>query len=215
MISRAAQPLAAGHAPAIAAEIFESAADLHGNEDHALEIARGIAAFMREKGWTPGRNSSGWRILAARALRGAGRGEAAARLVLLGSGLVRSRTSVVATGGSMWVLDLERLSVRNDEKMEMMLSACVSSVVESICHVWDESGGRGTLGLSRLGRAAARVCGDKRRGGAFARELRQLCRDRLAKLKQRRGWQYCPVVMDLDFAGAKCCPAGRRRAGRR
>ena len=142
-------------------------------------------------------------MLASRALSSLGKGCAARRLVVFGTGLVKPAEWEISGGNAMWILDLKQITFALDDRLEMTLFASLRAVLEAIADGWDDSSGRGTLGLRHVIGAAAQLLGAREASGQvadLATEIRQRCRSILEQLGAERGWQETPEIVDLDIS---------------
>lgn len=180
---------------------------------HAVrEVAKGVETFLCDNNDVMAA-SGRVRALTTRALICSGRKNIGSKLMLAGGGLVKTTHSALVEEGVVLTLNLRQLAVRHDERLDLVLRRCLLLVIDSMAHMWDQSGGRGMLGLRNLRAAAGGFLGDDARPAnvnRFARETVALCRERLDVLRQRRNWRELPVVCDLDWVKSK---AKRQRKG--
>ena len=171
--------------------------------DAVREVAHGVATYLDER-LPPGTPVESERLiaLAAQALVALGETRLARRLLIFGCGLVRPAEWAVGGDQTMLVLDLNRLAVRREDRLEIVLFRALSVCLDGIADTWDPSGGDGTLGLSHVDRAARQFVPPRRatprRIAAFADEIVQACRHHLAAIGARRGWTTAPHVLILD-----------------
>lgn len=169
---------------------------------HAVRaVAAGVQTFLADEN-DAGRASSHVRALVSRALICSGKQDMASRLLLVGGGLVKQSQSALAATGTVLILDLKPLARRADDCLDMVFRRCVLLLVDSMAHMWDETQGRGILGLRNVRVVARHILG--RAAGpkpvdALAREIKSLCEERLDSLRRRRNWSECPVVSDMDW----------------
>ena len=191
--SAVAEYLAAEVAGACNGESGVSAANLQ-------ELARAIEFLAGQNPGDGGMESSHVLLLASQALTSLGEGTVARRLVVFGSGLVRASVWEAARSRNMWVLDLKRMMVREDAWLEMIFFGSLSVVLESLADVWDESKGRGTLGLRHVCAAASGMLGKggKKQVAGLAGEILDWCGGRLKQIGGARGWTEIPEVLNLD-----------------
>lgn len=163
------------------------------------EVVAAVDAMLAE-GNAPAGATGGTALagLAARALHAIGEERAARRLQLLGAGVIRPLPSVLADGGTLWVVDVGPLIRNNRLLMELELIAWLDAVIDCLADVWDGSGGKGTLGL-RCGAGPARRRGRGAAGQPLALELRRDCLARLRAIGLQRGWVALPEVLDLNW----------------
>jgi hypothetical protein len=140
-------------------------------------------------------------MLSSRALTSIGEHRAAQRVLVHGTGLVRPAQWEVTGGDAMWVLDLKQITVLSDTCLELVLFQSLNLIVETLADVWNETAGRGVLGLRHVSSAASRLLGreDGKQLEEMAREIRGVCEDKLAKIAGERGWDDTPSIMDLDL----------------
>lgn len=190
----------AGSAGRIAAEIGSVLLGSHEMADDCLrEVAEGVAAYVAESRGQSMARSIHPRALASRALSSVGRGDLAGRLMVFGGGLVRRVT--LSASGDVWVLDLGRLHVRREDRLDMMLMTCLNSILESMSHVWDRTGGQGALGLRNLRSMAGGMAGNgakPARVRTACREIRAFCNHKLANMARERQWTDVPFLMVMD-----------------
>lgn len=166
------------------------------------EIARGVDCFLKRAdgdGLPAGRDM--WR-LAAMAFRSAGDTGRARRLLAITSGIMRRTSFLTAAGKPVWVLDLMKSSILSEERLELFLMGAVAVVLDSTAGAWDESGGRGMLGLRNVVPACREVRGrsaSAREISALAAEIRRFCAVKLSRMAEERSWEETPSVVDLDY----------------
>lgn len=164
------------------------------------ELAKAVDAYLREKGENYCVDSQYVLMLASRALDSIGEGEAAKRLLLFGSGLVKPSEWDVSGGETVWVVDLRQLTLREDAPIELVFFASLSMILDCIAEVWDESSGKGILGLRHICSAVCDLVGDSnvKRRKKLAAEIKDVCGRRLEQMKCERKWTSVPEVIDLD-----------------
>ena len=120
---------------------------------------------------------------------------------MFGSGLARPAGSLVVGDRALWLIDLRALSRGRRERLELALFGGLRLVLDTMAHVWDESRGRGALGLNHAGYAAAALHGhaSRRNRADFTRELRGFAAACLDRLRHERGWQTSPLVLNLGL----------------
>jgi hypothetical protein len=171
--------------------------------DNADEVARAIGHFLREEGGMEFVDSNALTLMAAQALLSLGERNAARRLVLFGTGMVRPSEWIVTGDRETWVLDLKEMILRDDAPLELVFFKGVQLVIESIADVWDDCRGAGTLGLRHICSAASALLGGA--GGksdavaGLGDEIKDLCARKLEQIRERRGWSAAPQVMNLDI----------------
>jgi hypothetical protein len=164
------------------------------------DMAAGVACRAEELAVPPVRRGDLSR-LTARALGSLGRPEAARRVLVMGSGLVRSTRWLAAQPVPVWTLDLPRLLRRESDQLELALYPALASILDAMAGLWDGASGSGRLGLRGPGAAARLVLGPAARGErrlAFRRELRGFCETRLEAIGAGRGWTDRPDVLFID-----------------
>jgi hypothetical protein len=164
------------------------------------DLAAGVACRAEELAVAPARQAELTR-LTARALGSLGRPDAARRLLVMGSGLVRPTRWLAANPEAVWTLDLPRLLRRETDHLELALFPGLAAILDAMAGLWDSSAGSGRLGLRGAGAAARLLMGpavrlDRRL--AFRRELGGFCERRLAALGSGRGWTARPAVLFTD-----------------
>jgi len=187
----------------IVGEISRSCAHMDDSSRYAIsQVAKGVEAFLDEEARSGVVGPGHIRSLTVRALVSAGRTEIARSLLLAGSGMVRASSCCVVDGGTVLSLDLQRLGTKENERLDLMLRKCLLSLLDSMACMWDESGGRGALGLRNVYPAAAGFLGKgtgRRKVDTMAREIRAVCGSKLGILKRQRAWRDCPYVIDMDW----------------
>lgn len=138
--------------------------------------------------------------LAIRALTSIGEELAARRLVLLGSGVVRPSEWEVAGDSTVWVLDLKPLLDSGGAVLEMDLFNSLNRILDAIGDVWDDSDGRGVLGLMHLGDCGgmAHENGKSMKADLIA-EVKAACDRKLRCLRDAKGWRDLPDVISLNL----------------
>jgi len=124
------------------------------------------------------------------------------RLFLFGSGMLAPAEWEVRGRATVWALDLKHMTVRDESCLELIFFSGIRVILDSIADVWDDSCGRGTLGLRHVCGAAAELLGGeagKKNVVRLADEITEVCRSRLAHIGARRGWEACPEVLNLDL----------------
>jgi hypothetical protein len=170
-------------------------------DSHELrELAAGIACHAEELPRPPAGRSDLSR-LTARALGSLGRPDAARRVLVLGSGLVRSSEWLAASPRPVWALDLHRLLLRDADHLELALFLGLDVILDAIAGLWDASSGAGILGLRRSNAASRLLLGpatSRARIARLRREVRGVCEKRLEILAAERGWSDRPQVLFTD-----------------
>ena len=185
-----------------AAEILACAGkDLKADSESLKEVAQAVAAFLDAHGRQSGNNSQVLLMLASQALSAIGEGKAARRLYLFGSGMVRPAEWVVTGNDKVWELDLKRMTVRQDDRLELTFFNGLMTVLDAIADVWDETGGQGVLGLRHVCAAADSFLGKLHTSGrlSMTAEIIARCQHKLSNMARQRGWPTTPRVMSLDL----------------
>ncbi len=139
--------------------------------------------------------------LASHALSAVGERQAARRLFLLGTRVVRSGEWMSAGEKPSWILDFRQLAESSPVGLELTLFPALKTILESVADLWDEVSGEGVLGLTNLDCVYAT-------GPRSTVGLLGACRDRLERIARARGWDTCPRVIDLDLVH-RSQPRGR------
>lgn len=175
--------------------------DLLLSEENVEELAHAVARFLRDQKREDYVESNYLVMLASRALSSVGEGAAARRLLLFGTGLIRPAEWEVTAGREMWVLDLKKMTVRDDAPLELLFFNSLNVVLESIADIWDESSGKGALGLRHVHAAVSSLAGrtsvDERT--SLAREIKAVCDGKLEQVGTEREWSGVPEVLILDL----------------
>lgn len=171
--------------------------------DAAQEVARGVAAFCRERydrQWLPADYVAHLIAVACRDVAGRGGGECRARSLETWRGLAARvyRPGEWAGGEPVWILDLGRVEGLPEERVELVWFPVVRRLLAGMAELWDASGGRGVLGLR--GVAPAGLGGTALQ--AWRSELGRFSEAVLLRLKRRRGWTAVPRAMWLESVPA-------------
>jgi len=172
------------------------------DDDLASELAQAVAEFMEQHHDSGAYVDSGYLVmLASRALSALGRTQAAHRLLLFGSGLVRPAEWEFVGGCEVWTLDLKQITVKHSAMLEIVFFNGLNIVLSSVSEVWEKSSGCGVLGLRHVCRTATELLGGGSRQGvaALADEIKSRCRDKLAQIGAERNWKSVPEVVNLDL----------------
>ncbi len=139
--------------------------------------------------------------LVASALSAVGEAQTARRLFVFGSGLVQSAAWEVAPQGATWTLDLRPFTRHAGVLLELSFFPALKIVLQSLGELWDETGGRGTLGLKYVCGAAYALLGEKAPDAirGLADEIVASCRAALAEMGRQRQWHEVPRVLNLDW----------------
>jgi len=169
--------------------------------DTVEELARAVQAFLDESDMSAADDPRGVALMSSRSLSSLGQHGSAQRLLLYGTGLVRPSEWIVAGDDSVWILDLRRIAIAGSATIELVLFRCIRAILDSILGAWDETDGRGVLGLRHVYSSAAGMLGrEPRESGVneLAGEIVAVCRAMLEHARERRGWSQGPFVMNLD-----------------
>ena len=186
----------------LVAQIAGAAAASDRGLEHVEELAQGVAAFLEREHGAFCVESPYVRVLASRALWSVGQQELARRLLLFGTGVVRTSEWLVTGGDKLLVLDLERLDFRRSGAMELALFRSLAVVTEAVADSWNATSGRGALGLRNAGATARSLLNCPRGGrrvGALVDEMKRACADRLDLVRRTREWAHSPRVLNLDI----------------
>jgi hypothetical protein len=184
----------------IYADLSELCGDvLRENTGKLREVAAGIQAVLLERD-DPGMDAGMLVVLASRALTSIGEELAARRLVLLGSGIVRPMEWDMAGDMTVWVLDLKPILESGGADLEMDLFNSINRVLDAIGDVWDDSDGRGVLGLMHLDDCGCSVSkGAKHMNTELIAEVKAACDGKLKCLGKAKGWRDFPDVISLNL----------------
>ncbi len=167
-----------------------------------LELAHAVAWDWMEATGRPDAAPIEWLPRACRALSACGESEMAAALMLFDTQLVWPAEWTFHGDAPFWIIDCDRLALRETEKLALILNRVLSIILARMAPLWDATDGNGALGLRHAGRLVKTTGqagrGGRRRGGTGALgELQQFCSDCLAALGRRRGWLRSPQVLLL------------------
>ncbi len=126
---------------------------------------------------------------------------------LFASGLVRPARTITAEGRILWTLDFRRLRREQAGWLEITLLPGLRALLEQLAPAWDETSGRGLLGLRGLYAAGFAPTPRRRRktkshshyAPLDAAAIRTYCLRVFANLQTARGWKHTPEVLYLDF----------------
>ncbi len=167
----------------------------------ASELAVAVASFLDQHQDSGSYVDSGYLVmLASRALSSLGETQAAHRLLVFGSGLVRPAEWEVTGNEAVWTLDLRRMTICDDAGLELVFFSSLNIVLSSIAEVWDATDGAGVLGLRHICSTASVLLGGGKPGAvtALADEIRSVCESKLSQIYGERKWRHVPSVMNLD-----------------
>lgn len=169
------------------------------NEMAVREVATALEAYAAaEEGEVI--DSERLAFLAASAVHALGREDLAVDAVIMGTGAVYRQDLESAEGGTVWVINTERLFPDLKSCTELAFFSVLYHLVGQMLHLWDSSDGKGVLGLKRL-RAVASVFagrGPKKQASAWVERIIDAVCKRLEQCSLDRGWTGVPRVMMLD-----------------
>lgn len=169
--------------------------------EHIGDVAHAVASFLARQGDIPVSGSRKALPLVLRALLSIGSHRNARKLVLLRAGIVYPSVWHSVNEAAMWVLDVKRLALSDGPDLEIAWFDSLGMTLDAIADVWDESLGRGVLGLKHLRATAAMFLGCPRKSQrvvSLVNEIKTLCSFRLERLRCVRGWMESPHVISLD-----------------
>lgn len=169
--------------------------------DKLADVAVAVEATLEEQASDVAQAPGMVVALASKALWAIGETRAARRLGLLGAGVILPTEWNVAGGATMWVVDLRPLWPRDGVLMELQVLGSLDMVLDCMADVWDDSDGRGILGLRHLEDVASRM--NRRKSGrrAWESEILAGCAARLRTIGAMRGWRVRPDLMALHMSG--------------
>lgn len=173
---------------------------LSANASTVQELAKAVELYLSQNGNDFCVDSQHLMLLASKALDSIGEGKAARRMLLFGTGLIKPSEWEITGGDTMWVLDLRQLTLREDAPIELVFFSSLSMILESVSDVWDESQGKGVLGLRHVCSAVCDLTGggSLKKKKAMTAEIKGICARKLGQLKESRKWNEIPAVIDLD-----------------
>ncbi len=126
---------------------------------------------------------------------------------LFASRLVRPARTITAEGNILWTLDFRRLRQEEAGWMEITLLPGLRALLEQLAPAWDDTSGRGLLGLRGLyavgfaptPRRRRRAKSHSRYAPLDAPAIRTFCLRVFANLQTARAWHHTPDVLYLDF----------------
>jgi hypothetical protein len=169
--------------------------------DRIREVAEAVTQYLRERGDGGAPDAAAVSMLACRAFTSIGERDAARRVLVFGTGLVRPAQWEVTGHEKMWVVDLRSFTVRNGGNLEMVLFGSLMIVLDATAEVWDSTGGQGVLGLRHVCATASALAGvgaEPRAVAGLADEIRDVCAMKLRQIGRGRSWHGVPRVMNLD-----------------
>jgi hypothetical protein len=187
----------------ITAEIEAVCGESHDAKSPCMqELVKAVEHYVQEHADGEAVDAQYLVLLASQALSSIGNARAARRLYLFGSGMVRPSEWEVSGDRALWVLDLKQLTVHDGASLELIFFNGLRIILESISDVWDETSGRGVLGLRHICPAVSALLGNtasRRESAALAAEIRSLCARKLEQSRSERHWQHTPEVINLDL----------------
>ena len=175
--------------------------DLYVDDVSLAEMARAVEQFLESCCNGSVVDSKYVLMLASQALSSIGHTHAARRLLLFGTGLMRPSEWEVTGERAVWALDLKEITVSDDAPLELLFFGSLVIILESIADVWDETRGRGVLGLRHVCMAASALLGEsgsRREVSTLSDEIKETCRRKLTQIKEQRCWEMSPEVLNLD-----------------
>ena len=172
------------------------------DEGQASDLAIAVASFLDQNYDSGSFVDSGYLVmLASRALSSVGESQAAHRLLVFGSGLVRPSEWEVTGGQDVWTLDLRQITVRESATLELVFFTSLNIVLASIADVWEQSQGHGFLGLRHVCDTASALLGggNKKSVAALSDEIKHACEAKLVQIHDDRLWDHVPSIMNLDL----------------
>jgi len=103
------------------------------------------------------------------------------------------RPQSLASAGTLWVLDFDRVQLTEADRHELVLFQTVRVLTEKISCVWGKTDGRGTLGINGLHRLTRMARGSSQASS----QLLQHIRDVLALRARKNGWAGVPSLLLL------------------
>jgi hypothetical protein len=191
---------------AVAAFVTDQIAEWCGSDcrehsENVAELARAIDCFLKQRPsgeWTGSRQILG---MASRALASLGENKAARKLFIYGTGMATPSEWMVSYGDSVLVLNLRQVTLCDDSRLELAFFASLNAALESVSDFWDETDGRGFLGLRRVLSTARSLlgCVGHNKVRMLAEEIKDACRARLECVADERDWEHVPFVVNLDL----------------
>ena len=175
--------------------------ELQGDAQKVEELARAVNDYL---GQDPNRSCVSSRhllLLASRALSSIGEKKAACKLFIFGSGMAGPSEWQINSGQCMLMLDLKQMTLRDDDTLELTFFSALHVALDSVGEFWDESNGRGILGLRHICGTARALLGhdDPKKSAELAEEIKASCRAKLEQIRDERGWGAYPLIMNLDI----------------
>jgi len=172
------------------------------SDEQVADLAHAVADYIRLECGDRLSDNGSLAMLASRALASLGARQAARRLVIHGTGLVRPSEWEVTGEEAVWVLDLRQITLRQEVQLELVFFQCLRFILDSLAEVWDSTGGAGILGLRHVSSTAKVILGGKKSPAeveTMGTEVKKAVRESLEQIRQARKWMTSPYVMDLDI----------------
>ena len=166
------------------------------------EMAKAVEHYLRQDERVESIDADYLMMLTSQVLSSVGHDDAARRLVLFGTGLVRPSEWEATGKESVWILDLRRMTVQMDTVLEIVVMQSLNIVIDALSDIWDEYRGEGILGLRHVCRTASTLLGvdmHDKAAVSLTNEILGLCTDKLSCISKKRDWTGLPRVMNLDF----------------
>lgn len=169
--------------------------------DAVEDLALTVAHFIEHDSGKDVVDSAYLVLLASRALDSIGQKRAACCLFMLGTGLLTPVEWQFTGGKTVWTLDLKRMTVSMEARVELIFFNGLNIVLECIADIWDQSQGQGVLALRHVSAAAAGLLGmpyGKQNMKSLAKEIKFVVHKKFAQIARERAWKHAPDVIDLD-----------------
>ena len=114
-------------------------------------------------------------------------------------GIIRPADWAGAQLDRMWILDLGRLRLSEEERHEMLLYGSLRAMIESMAVFWDAPGGEGVLGLKGLASFNVEAKPRQRQTFTSADDLLGYIGNLFLKQRELRSWQAVPSLLNLDI----------------
>lgn len=126
---------------------------------------------------------------------------------LFASRLVRPARTFTAEGNILWTLDFRRIRQEQAGWLEITLLPGLRALLEQLAPAWDDTAGRGLLGLRGLYAVGFAPTPRRRKttrprsryAPLDAAAIRTFCLRVFVNLQPVRGWRHTPDVLYLDF----------------
>jgi len=149
------------------------------------ELAIGVEFFLNEKGCPVLADDDDLLLLASKAMTSLGCEDRAVRVLLMGSGTLRSEDWPTCGTEGVWVLDMGKIGEKGTRFVELSFHNLLERILSSAADVWDGTNGRGALAVVNTGTMPCR-------------DVLSLCGKRLERIAKSRGWSSTPRVVKLD-----------------